>query len=108
MLAAMNRSRLTTWGGVALLALVVVAAACTAKQQNGEECLKNFDCESDRCIQYICVDPNASRAPTTVTDSGAADTAPADTGPADTGMASESGGDAAETSAETATDASGD
>ncbi len=106
MLRRMIRTRLTA---VTLLALgVAIWAACAAKQQNGQECLKNGDCESDRCIQYVCTDPNASRpVTTTATDTGtpvvdtgtdgvAADTAPADAG-ADTMMA-----------AETAADTSGD
>lgn len=99
MLRRMIRTRLTA---VTLLALgVALWAACATKQQNGQECLKNGDCESERCVQYICIDPNASRANTTVApDTGtpvvdggadtmmAADTAPADMG-ADTMMAAE-------------------
>jgi len=82
----MNRTR---WSALAVLGFVAVAAACTSKASNGEECLKNADCESDRCVQYVCVDPNSSRAP--AGDSGAADAADAapdaapDTAPVDTG-----------------------
>lgn len=93
----MNRTR---WSALAVLGFVAVAAACTSKASNGEECLKNADCESDRCVQYVCVDPNSSRAP--LGDSGAAETAadaapeaapdtampPADTG-TDTGTAAD-------------------
>lgn len=85
----MVRSRLIA---VALLGFgVVLGAACAAKQQNGQECLRSDDCESARCIQYVCVDPNASHS-APVTDSGTAaetggDTGVRDTGPADTGTA---------------------
>ncbi len=107
MLWRMNGTRLAA---LAVFGLVV-AAACTAKQTNGQECLKNADCESDRCIQYVCVDPNANRVPST-TDSGtpaadagadvAADTAaPADTGTPDTGTAADT---EPETSADTGSD----
>ena len=94
MLWHMNRTRLAA---LAVFGLVV-AAACTAKQTNGQECLKNADCESDRCIQYVCIDPNANRVPSTTTDSGtasdagadAADTAaPVDSGAPDTGTAAD-------------------
>ena len=110
MLRRMKRTRLTA---VALLALgAAIWGACTAKQQNGQECLKNADCDSDRCIQYLCVDPNASRPTGGVTDSGTvvdtgavvdapkdsapdapADTGAADTGPPDTGAAMDTGSD---------------
>jgi len=86
MLRRMNRTRLAA---LVVLGAIAVAAACTSKANNGEECLKNVDCVSDRCIQYVCVDPSSSRAP--ISDSGvaaetAADTAPKpDTAPADTG-----------------------
>jgi hypothetical protein len=106
MLRRMIRTRLTA---VTLLAVgVAIWGACAAKQQNGQECLKNADCESDRCVQYICIDPNASRpgittggdTGTPVVDTGA-EAAPTDTGPADAG---------ADTmmAAETAADTSGD
>lgn len=97
----MTRSRLTAWGGATLLALVAAAAACTAKQQNGESCLKNFDCESERCIQYICVDPNASRGVIGDTGTAPADTGVADSGPADSGAAETTSDAPAETTAET-------
>lgn len=102
MLGRMNRPRPAIWGGVVLLSVF----ACTAKQLNGQECLKNFDCESERCIQGFCTGP-VGPAPTTAVDSGATvvDTGPADTGPADTG--SDSGADTA-MAAETAADTSGD
>src|SRR5207237_1333661 len=96
MLGRMKRTRLTTWGGAGLLAVIAILAAGTAKEQNGQECLKDFDCESDTCVQHVCVDPNASRAVTTV-DSGA----PADTGPADTGTAPDTASDGASDGADT-------
>ena len=82
MLGRMKRSRL--WGGVTLLA-VVTLFACAQKQLNGQDCLKNFDCESERCVEHFCVEPPSS--PTTATDTGAVatDSGPADTGPAETG-----------------------
>ena len=84
MLGRMVRSRSIA---VALLGFgVALWAACAAKQQNGQECLKADDCESARCIQYVCVDPNASRPAVTV----------------DTGTAVETGTDAGtDTGAET-------
>lgn len=104
MLGRMNRSRPAIWGGVVLLGVASVFA-CTAKQLNGQECLKNFDCESERCLQGFCTAPPGP-APTSAVDSGATvvDTGPADTGPADTG--SDSGADTM--AAETAADTSGD
>ena len=51
----------------ALLAFIgAVAAGCHSEQQNGQECLKNDDCESKRCIQYVCVDPASGK----IADSG--------------------------------------
>lgn len=82
MLGRMKRTRPAIWGGAVLLVAIAALAACTAKQQNGQDCLKGFDCESNTCVQRVCVDPNASRTPTTV-DSGTA----TDTGPVDTGTA---------------------
>ncbi|MGZ5966123.1 MAG: hypothetical protein ACXWP4_00550 [Polyangiales bacterium] len=94
---------------LALLAVgVALAVACQGKSSNGQDCLKDSDCESNSCIAYICVDPNASRPPfdggtttaeTSTTDSGAADgdAAPAETSAMDTGtetdtaMASDTG-----------------
>ena len=102
MLRRMNRTRLAA---LLVLGAIAVAAACTSKANNGEECLKNADCTSDRCVQYVCVDPSASRAPS---DSGAAaetaaDAAPETTTPADTGTAADTadaGSDTADTSAD--------
>lgn len=96
----MVRSRLIA---VALLGFgVVLGAACAAKQQNGQECLRSDDCESGRCVQYVCIDPNASRsAPSTDSgtavetggdaggDAGAVDTGAPDTGAPDTGTAAD-------------------
>ncbi len=55
----MKRLRLTA---VALLGLAsVLWLACATKQQNGAECLKGSDCESDRCVQYVCYQPEQSK-----------------------------------------------
>jgi hypothetical protein len=90
----MVRSRLIA---VALLGLgVALWAACAAKQQNGQECLVSDDCESSRCVQYVCVDRNASRPVATDTGVAAVDTG----GAADTGAADV----AAEAAAEAAVD----
>lgn len=104
MLWHMNRTRVAA---VAVFGLVI-AAACTAKQNNGDECLKNADCESDRCVQYVCVDPAGQRAPSTPTDTGVATDGGADT--ADTAPPADTGTDtgAADTAAETTADASSD
>lgn len=85
MLPRMVRSRLII---VALLGLgVAVSAACNEQQQNGQECLKHEDCESNRCIQYVCTDPSPSKlkpsADTGVVDA-AADVAADTTSPPDT------------------------
>lgn len=105
MLPRMVRSRLII---VALLGLgVSFYAACNAEQQNGQDCLKHEDCESNRCIQYVCTDPNASRlkpspdtgvaaeaaVDTGAVDTGAADTGAVDTGAADTGTAADAATD---------------
>lgn len=88
MLGRMVRSRSIA---VALLGFgVALWAACAAKQQNGQECLKADDCESGRCIQYVCIDPTASR-PAVVTD---------------TGTASETGADAAADAVDSSADTS--
>jgi hypothetical protein len=93
MLSAMHRLRSAA---LALLAVsVALVVACQGKQQNGQECLKDGDCENAQCISYVCTDPNAARPPF---DAGP-DTATADTGSAD--VASEA---AAETSSETGTE----
>ncbi len=70
--------RRTTLVVSATLALVAVLGTpgCHSLQQNGQECLKNDDCESKRCIQYVCVDPASGKA----TDTGVA---PSDTGGAE-------------------------
>ncbi|MBL8719576.1 MAG: hypothetical protein JNL79_26545 [Myxococcales bacterium] len=68
-----------------------LAMGCNSEQQNGQECLKSDDCESKRCVQYVCVDPAAGK---TGIDSGTATDAPADA-PAEV---------AAETTPETSTD----
>jgi hypothetical protein len=93
MLALMQRTRLAA---AALLGLgVALLGACESREQNGQQCLKNDDCESSRCVAYVCVDPASSQPPydggttadTSTTDSGstetAADSAPADSTPAD-------------------------
>ncbi|MBL8721868.1 MAG: hypothetical protein JNL79_38130 [Myxococcales bacterium] len=94
------------------LGFVVWFVGCNSSQQNGQECLKNDDCESKRCIQYVCVDPASGKfqsdaateaasdsagdvadaatpdsppGDATPTDTGAADTGTGDTGTADTG-----------------------
>jgi hypothetical protein len=91
----MNRTRLAA---LSLLFVLGVAAACTSKANNGEECLKNADCESERCVQYVCVDPRSSHAQ--LPDTGAPVEAGADAvpdtrpdTPADTG--SDAGADTA-------------
>jgi hypothetical protein len=67
MLGGMNRSAVAA---VALLGLITVGLACgVPKQPNGGTCLKDFDCEFERCVQYVCVDPNASKI-TPETDGG--------------------------------------
>ena len=106
MLGRMKRTRMAA---LAVLA-VIIAAACQSKLNNGEECLKNSDCESDRCIAHVCVDPNSSRVPTTTTDAGSADAtdaAAADTAdsapPKDTAIA-----DSAEVGSETSSDTGAD
>lgn len=89
MLQSMVRIR---HAAVALLGcLAALPFACAAKQQNGQECLKSVDCESERCIQFVCVDPDESKIPVGNTDTGLA----AETGPdaADTGTAMDAPGD---------------
>jgi hypothetical protein len=102
MLGRMNRTRLAA---LAVLGFTL-AAACTSKLNNGEECLKNADCESDRCIQYVCVEPTALHVPTPVADTGVAAETAVETG-TDAGV--DSGKDAAaEVAAETSSDTSAD
>jgi hypothetical protein len=109
MLSLMHRLRSAA---LALLAVsVALVVACQGKQQNGQECLKDGDCENAQCIAHVCTDPNAGRPPfdgavtaseTSVSDSGAetatadaagetssTDSEAADTGtpPSDTGAA---------------------
>lgn len=89
MLLAMHRLRSAA---LALLAVsVALVVACQGKQQNGQECLKDTDCENAQCVAYICTDPNAARPPF-------------DAGP-DTATAAET---AAEAATEAATEASVD
>lgn len=52
---------------------LVLVPACDADQQNGQECLKDDDCASRRCVGRICVEPGAGQPPfdsAAVTDSG--------------------------------------
>jgi hypothetical protein len=97
MLQRMVRSRLIA---AALLGFgVALSVACTAKQQNGQDCLRSEDCESGQCTQYVCVDPNASRpvldsgTSADAAEGGPSDTAPVETGPSDTGAADSGGAD---------------
>jgi hypothetical protein len=78
MLRRMKRTRTAALAALGLM--IVVAAACASKQNNGEECLKNADCESERCVAHVCVDPVAAQVPSS----------------SDTGVAAESGSDAAD------------
>lgn len=41
--------------GVTALALAHLAAGCGALGQVGDSCTKDFDCESDRCVQQVCM-----------------------------------------------------
>ena len=89
MMPAMLRSRVL---GLATLivgatALGYVAFGCSSKGHSGDSSLKDFDCESGRCVQFQCMYVgNNPIAPVDVgVDAGPADTGPADTGPADTG-----------------------
>jgi hypothetical protein len=102
MLGRMNRTRLAA---LAVLALII-AAACQGKLNNGEGCLKDVDCESDRCIQAVCVEPKAAQVPAGATDTGtetAAD-APAETAASDTAPpapdTAEAGSDTSDASAD--------
>ena len=83
----MLRSRV----GAAFLLLAVVILgplACEFLRSNGQECVKDRDCISDRCVQEICVELGASQqvptdaATDTVTTVEAAADTPAET-PAD-------------------------
>jgi len=84
MLMRMKRLRLTA---VALLGLAsVLWLACATKQQNGAECLKSSDCESERCIQFVCYNPAESKIAlpdtgTVAVDAGSDTPVIADTGP---------------------------
>lgn len=100
MLPRMSRTRAAA---MAVLGVFLAAACASTKLNNGEECLKNADCESDRCVQYVCVDPNSSRIP--IVDSGSAGDSAGETA-VDTGAAPAEA--AAETAAETSTDAGAD
>ena len=83
---AMLRSRV----GAAFLLFAVVAlgpVACEFLRSNGQDCVKDRDCISDRCIQEVCVElgaspqrptPAADAAPTSAPDTAgsATDAAP--------------------------------
>lgn len=89
------------------LGFVVWFLGCNSSQQNGQECLKNDDCESKRCIQYVCVDPasgkiesdaateaasdSAGDAGGDAADSGTADSTPGDSTSTDTGVGADTG-----------------
>jgi hypothetical protein len=45
---------------VGAIALAHLAAGCGAKAHSGDACLKDFDCESGRCVQSTCVYVGAS------------------------------------------------
>ncbi len=94
-------------GALGLFAITlggVLTVGCQSEQQNGQECLKNDDCESKRCVQYVCVDPASGK---TAIDSGTTPVdAPADVAPETTAeTAATDTGTAADT---TATDTAGD
>ncbi len=67
---------------VGAIALAHLAAGCSAKAHSGDSCLKDFDCESGRCVlltcSYVGVNPIT---PDAATDAGA--DAPADTATSD-------------------------
>ncbi len=88
MMPAMLRSRVL---GLATLivgatALGYFAFGCSAKGHSGDNCVKDFDCESGRCVQFQCM--YVGNNPIAPVDVGA-DTGPADTGPADSGSAAD-------------------
>lgn len=76
---------------------------CNSEQQNGQECLKSDDCESKRCVQYVCVDPASGK---TAIDSGTATDTPAAEVAAET--AAETSTDTGTTADTTTTDTAGD
>jgi hypothetical protein len=96
----MQRSRLLGLATVLVsaLAFAQLATGCGAQGQVGDACTRDFDCESDRCVQQVCVLPNTSPI-----GSGDATTteAAAETGDAAPEAAQEA---AAEAAAETSTD----
>jgi hypothetical protein len=88
MIPIMPRSRVIGLGSliVGAIALANLVAGCSAKAHSGDTCLKDFDCESNRCVQSTCVYAGASPidpgdAATDATDAAdaAADTAKTDT-----------------------------
>lgn len=81
------------------LGFVVWFLGCNSSQQNGQECLKNDDCESKRCIQYVCVDPASGKIESDAATEAASDSAgdatdsgtPGDSTSTDTGSAGDTG-----------------
>lgn len=100
-----------SWAVFAFVGASVLFIACNSKSENGAECLKDTDCQSDYCVQYVCVDPNAGKGVLPAADTGtstdstpadtampmdASDTGAGDTGsPMDTSTPADTGSDAA-------------
>src|SRR5258708_12673039 len=45
----------------ALSTLALGAIACSTQRQDGQDCLKDDDCESDFCVAHVCVQPGAGQ-----------------------------------------------
>ena len=65
----------------ALTTLAVGGVACSTQRQNGQDCLKDDDCESDFCVAHVCVQSGAGQPAVDATapiDSGSGTDAPTD------------------------------
>ena len=59
--------------GLACLCCGLLATGCDADQQNGQECLKDDDCESRHCVARVCQQPGLLGPPSDVAVEAPAD-----------------------------------
>jgi hypothetical protein len=59
--------------GLACLCCGLLATGCDADQQNGQECLKDDDCESRHCVARVCQQPGLLVPPSDVAVEAPAD-----------------------------------
>jgi hypothetical protein len=82
MMRAMPRTRVFGLATIvaATFAIAHLAAGCSAKAHSGDQCVKDFDCDSNHCVQYVCMElgssPVSPSGSSTVTTDAAPEAAP--------------------------------